>query len=50
MNAENLYQIMIAFCLGCMSMLILSPEAVQNLYNCDCGSTENLNYLDEHYK
>ena len=41
---ENFYQIIIAFCLGCMSMLILSPEAVQNLYNCDCGFTTDLNY------
>ena len=42
--SENLYQIIIAFCLGCISMLILSPEAVQNLYNCDCGFTTDLNY------
>tara|TARA_Y100000813_G_scaffold145865_1_gene106549 strand:- start:288 stop:470 length:183 start_codon:yes stop_codon:yes gene_type:complete len=41
---ENFYQIIIAFCLGCISMLIVSPEAVQNLYNCDCGFTTDLNY------
>lgn len=31
-------------------MLILSPEAVQNLYNCDSGFTENLNYTEREFK